>query len=552
MQTKDSYFKIKATVEEKGFTLCRPVPSDSKCDAVFDGRLAVGHTKVDVRLEVPDYSFVVHPRVRLRDITQMPTVLVSHIETDEGICYSTPGLLRLDPYDPGGSILLVLQLAKAALERSLAGNAVVDIADEFAAYWKGAPVELIASTKQDGRLQLALPLSKTSAKPILLMDSGRSVPSGYECGRSAYLMRSDKLLQPADNFIAPSDLVALEAWYKGQDLAKRVAWQKLRERLAKCEIVFLAASNAIVGMSLDLPGDVEALRKKEGSVKPSLVEGAMKKRPTSFSLIRYVASDAQLETVVKRNMEDGAGSLIGKRVALVGCGTIGSHLARQLAQLGAGCEATFDLIDPEILSASNIGRHLLDFRHIGQPKAEALANELSEFHPDLNVQARLGRADAFVPILRQADLIIDATGIEHVAEDLNRRKLTSDSFPPIVHVWLFGNGIAAQAFANLGSVGKACYRCLRPRLSEPWRFDPRKDVFDPGHAVSGTCGDGVFLPYGVYASTSAASLGAQLVHDWASASPTPLLRTRVIDPDRAKILSGRSPDRDPTCPACSQ
>lgn len=551
MEAKDSYFKIKATVEENGFTPCRPVPSDSKCDAVFDGQLAVGHTKVDVRLEVPDYSFVVHPRIRLRDITQMPTGLVSHIETDEGICYSTPGLLRLDPYDPGGSVLLVLQLAKAALERSLAGNAVVDIANEFSAYWKGTRVQLIASSKQDGRLQFAFPVSKASTEPILLMDVGRNVPSGYECGRSAYLMRSDELLQPAENFVAPSGLAALEEWYKGQDLSKRVAWRKLRERLAKREIVFLAAPNAIVGMSLGLPGDIEALRKKEGSVKPSLVESAMKKRPTSFSFIRYVASDTQLATVVKRNMEDGAGSLIGKRVALVGCGTIGSHLARQLVQLGAGCKAVFDLIDPEILSASNIGRHVLDFRQIGQPKAEALTNELSEFHPDLDVRARLGRADAFVPMLRKADLIIDATGIEHVAEDLNRRKLTSGSFPPIVHVWLFGNGIAAQAFANLGSVGKACYRCLRPRLSEPWKFDPRKNVSDPGHAVSGTCGDGVFLPYGVYASSSAASLGAQLVHDWACASPTPLLRTRTIDPDRAKILPGRSPDRDPTCPACS-
>lgn len=552
MSERSAYFKIKSTVEALGFQLCRPLPAGSTVPATFDGGLQVGHKKVSVRLQIPDFTFVERPKVHLLDLKQMPSSLISHIEIDDGICYAPSGLLRLDRYNPGGSILLVLKRATHALERSLKGRAATEIEAEYAAYWKGELLELISGAETDGPITFILPANSDVKGSCLLVRDAKSVPAGYQQGQSAVCFLTETPLHPSDDIISPRDLESLKRWFEVQDISDRVSWQRLMQLLASRTVVFFMAPNAISGLSVRFQGQLEALRKRDGSVKPSIVHTAMQKRPETFTLVRYGAADARLKSLVRRNMEETAASLIGKRIALVGCGSIGSHLARQLVQLGAGCEAVLDLIDPEVLSSANLGRHGLDMRHVGQFKAEGLASSLSEFHPDVQIKPRVGPASKFADRLRKADLIVDATGIEHVSDALNFDKLSDDAYPPIIHTWLFGNGICAQAFANLGKPEKACYRCLRPDLDAPWRFDPRSKDHREDNVIIGTCGDGVYLPYGVYAPITAAALAAQMVHDWANETPGSLFRTRTLDPERAVHIDDQSPSPDKRCPACQQ
>lgn len=74
-----------------------------------------------------------------------------------------------------------------------------------------------------------------------------------------------------------------------------------------------------------------------------------------------------------------------RHVSIVGCGSFGSALADMLVRAGLG---RLTLIDPETLSAENIGRHVLTTRDVGRPKAEALAGRLLEINPLLEVEAR--------------------------------------------------------------------------------------------------------------------------------------------------------------------
>ncbi len=78
-------------------------------------------------------------------------------------------------------------------------------------------------------------------------------------------------------------------------------------------------------------------------------------------------------------------ALAGKVVSIVGCGSFGAALADMLVRAGLG---RLLLIDPELLSVENLGRHVLASSDIGRPKAEALANRLREINPELNVEAR--------------------------------------------------------------------------------------------------------------------------------------------------------------------
>lgn len=67
--------------------------------------------------------------------------------------------------------------------------------------------------------------------------------------------------------------------------------------------------------------------------------------------------------------------LRAKRVAIIGCGSLGSSIAAQLAATGIG---EFLFVDGEDLAWENIGRHYLGAGYVGKNKAQALAEALKK------------------------------------------------------------------------------------------------------------------------------------------------------------------------------
>lgn len=107
--------------------------------------------------------------------------------------------------------------------------------------------------------------------------------------------------------------------------------------------------------------------------------------------------------------------LKGSKVAIVGCGSVGSKVAVQLARSGVG---SFVLVDGDVLSAGNLVRNELDWRSVGVHKAPALGARLKEVNTDCTFTARtnpLGgqesgaMAAATMAAIETCDLIVDAT-----------------------------------------------------------------------------------------------------------------------------------------------
>ncbi len=85
-----------------------------------------------------------------------------------------------------------------------------------------------------------------------------------------------------------------------------------------------------------------------------------------------------------------------------------------LVRAGAG---NLTLIDPELLGVENIGRHVLTFKDVGQPKAHALARRLLEINPELQVEPRQEKfhdADGLLVCCadsRRCESIVNATSL---------------------------------------------------------------------------------------------------------------------------------------------
>lgn len=69
-------------------------------------------------------------------------------------------------------------------------------------------------------------------------------------------------------------------------------------------------------------------------------------------------------------------------VAIAGLGGLGSNIAVMLAQLGVG---KLLLVDYDTVEPSNLNRQHYTLRHLGKPKTEALAEQLQEINPFVEI-----------------------------------------------------------------------------------------------------------------------------------------------------------------------
>jgi len=129
-------------------------------------------------------------------------------------------------------------------------------------------------------------------------------------------------------------------------------------------------------------------------------------------LINYETVFVELDGV---RLDPEYGRLKEAKVAVVGCGSVGSKVAVQLARSGVN---NFVLVDGDLLMSGNLVRNELDWRAVGMHKAPALAARLNEISADCIVTTRTtvlggqesgGTLSVTMSDINDCDLIIDAT-----------------------------------------------------------------------------------------------------------------------------------------------
>lgn len=548
MNRQESIRHIDATLKAAGFIYTGPGSAD------YEGYIRVHGRQIDVRVEIPDVQFVSRPRIYLKDRAQVPVQTLAHVEEDTGICYTSGVGLPLDFYDPGPSILRVLKEVERTLELSYAGRGKLEFIDEYQQYWKSelqfscfiprrdlsniSKCYLFVATAQDEHSLLCL-----SSEPVL---------SGYAIAfpSSVHIIRADAKLGPGGEAVRPNNLEQFKSWYESQSSVLPLKWNIALQYLLDEKYLFIVGDNAFLGIKLELPTYISHAITL-GSIRKNSVLPIVENMAKKVSITRVSGRWASMDDISLRNSADSK-SLSDVSIALIGCGTIGSNLARFLVQSGAGISGKFSIYDNQILTEGNIGRHLLGFADIGKPKATALATELQRFHPQVKVSAF--NVDIFndLKAVGSHDLIIECTGEWNVQSAVNEWFLENKELKAkaLLHSWVFMNGAGVQSFLNLRD-GFACFRCLKPAFDGPWRF-PAGDESDELNLRPATCGDGSYVPFTVDIPAMAASLANRAALDWANDHSGPRLRTVMTDYARGRFQKPRSPQPSEHCPACSK
>ncbi len=509
----------------------------------LEGLLATADSSLPCELLL-DPTFQALPRIRILTLPAGASRINPHIGSRGDLCYIAKGTVVLDIFDPVGQTLACLQKAGEVLTAVLRGELVSDLEDEFFAYWSGPPCLVDMPARQLGRQSTLLVRLGDDLVPVVTDDETPTRKKLDAMGWKVdpehsvltYRVRTRAKPRPlVTGAWPPANVGQLLTWQGLLDSRCRKAIEKRLldafGRNIKGAVVLIESPLLTYGAAVFFD---RAERRRHQAASPRVRLRNCRVAPLSVTRIddRYIS---------QRNMP-GLTTLAGKRLVIVGCGTIGGFLAETLVKAGAGFEGgELVLVDPDTLSPANLGRHRLGFPALFKNKAQALSEELLRGAPTAALRSL--PVDVRAANLGHFDLLIDATGEEALGHWLSAEH---GAKAPMLTVWIEGPGTAVRGLLRVSGDG-ACYRCL-------WEANRRgaltavKEELPTSMAGQGC--EGLYVPFPATASIQAATLGAEMALGWANGSVSPALRCRVLNSRFTPASPDSDPLREPGCPAC--
>jgi len=376
--------------------------------------------------------------------------------------------LKWPHVEPGGLLCLPRRTAASAGLEIAAAGAISDavalvgqcqeLRREFLSYWgrsehKGTTrIRSLLDTANRRPRQIAVwsgadyTLVGESPDQLLgwLRNTGETKVSGIVRGLFAYL--NEPPIPPFPD--RPADLFAVLR----QRAPNAISVLAGLSIIDKTTITLEASSRSgdgLIGMTLSAPNNFDGFR-ESNRLRPAAKLALWQMRS---ELRRTTVDRFDAAWVHGRGFNKQLPTLQAATALVIGCGSLGSQVAFRLAQ--AGISGTV-LVDPDALSAANVGRHALGVVSVTLNKAKALADRLRgqfphmlriEDHP-MSWQDLYGKHPE---IFAEATLIVACLGEWASDGQLAEWQVRQGTAKPIVYGWLDEFGVASHAVALAGA-----------------------------------------------------------------------------------------------------
>lgn len=402
-----------------------------------------------------------------------------HLEPEGLLCLNPPDS-AVDIDHPTDVVKDLLRDSIQLIEDSICNENEDDFRDEFLSYWRQEVAE--TSPGLDPIISILEP--RELSRRISVWSSGTcpNVAGPLVVGENnasiAHWLSNRDLDVKSGQFVrgfliwTPKPLVPAEFPKTGKDLLLLIQSleSKDQEVLARSLDCFPSTALILIGsrsrfgtcfaaMFIEMSRDKNRILKKfrPGKVLPSTLLNC---NLVGSRLVEKADVDrADHGWIHGRDQDRAQEKLRQKRVAIIGCGSVGGQVARNLAQAGVG---DLLLIDHDTLSWTNTSRHCLGARSVYQDKATALAHEMKSSLPHIGaVSARVERvglgSTELMNELATYDLLISTSGNWAVESFLNDWQSMTAPAPPILYGWVEEHALAAHA-VRIDSRGP-CFRC---------------------------------------------------------------------------------------------
>lgn len=489
------FLAVESQCAERGLVAIR-------LDDAAEGRLAVrlqGTIRPwDISIDCLDTSLRL-PHVSLIS----PAGLLAHVSYNGAICVNDEQGLSIDPDRRADIVAYTLLAAYDLLEKS-AADAVSgwpEFFNELEGYWIGMPGTLLgrAAFEVDGKDRLISAYLNARGKRPKWYFADRNQPLPSEL-YAEHLANKRGLYLHLDDFPLPPenpekvDVAFIEAVRANLSVAQQQLWTELfspskggAKRIALLVSVPRAAGGrSLVGI---------AFAANRGLVDPRSEITALVMRRHTPAYMRE-RGGASLE-------------LLGKHIAVLGCGAVGAVVADNLAAAGVG---KLTLVDLDDFSEDNVFRHVLEPLWIDAPKVVALKHAFERRYPGIKVKELSQGAHTWLMTakLKEFDGIVVAIGSPSVERSIARIIHKSAAHLPVVYTWLEALDLGGHSVLTwCGHEG--CLDCLyRDDEGQP-ALAPRTSFLQPNQRVSRNltgCGS-TFVPYGALQARKTGLMAAE-------------------------------------------
>ncbi|MCP5046293.1 MAG: NAD(P)H-binding protein [bacterium] len=155
---------------------------------------------------------------------------------------------------------------------------------------------------------------------------------------------------------------------------------------------------------------------------------------------------------------DGQRVLLSSKVAVIGCGALGTHIAANLARAGIG---HIRIMDRDIVELNNLQRQtLFDESDVGQTKVEAAGKKLRMINSEITVEALVKDLHNrnIEELIRDFHLVVDAT------DNIPTRMILNDACIKAGIPWIYAGVIKAEGMVMSILPEGPCLRCLMPDI----------------------------------------------------------------------------------------
>lgn len=451
--------------------------------------------------------------------TDPPTALLAHVSYGGYVCIDDEQGLSLDPKRPADIVAHAAIKAYDLLENSAAdaSSGYAEFFNELEGYWLGLPgsVRGRAYFEIDGaaRLLKGFPHLALKKPTWYFLEPDAKLPweaekNKLEVHRTLYVHLDEIGLPP----VKPGNLTIafVDDVLKRMTAEQLALWDKLvgpsknsRKRLALLvSVPRLAGGRSLIGVSFTA---IRGVVDPKGPMTPL----TMRRRTPKFMRERGGASL----------------DLLGKHIAVLGAGAVGSVVVDTLAAAGVG---RVTVVDPDEYAADNVFRHVLDPLYIDLDKPTALKMALELRYPGLHITPVPTAAQTWLQTadLSHYDGIVLAFGSPSIERSFSRALKGREVDLPVVFTWLEALDLGGHSVLTW-TKGEGCLNCAyRDDEGQP-SLRPRTAFLEPNQPVTRnlTGCSGAFVPYGAIQSRRTGLMAAEhILSAMSSASGGDLVR----------------------------
>lgn len=488
--------------KHQGIEVQYPGPDKGDFPRSFQIRCQDQESNIEIILAIP-YNFPdVFPTVIVPEPYFSMIYPIPHLDKRNVLCTFDPEVAHPNVNNPQGVLDEVIRKAFTLLKIGKSGENSLDYLDEFESYWlqesnseilsllsitpepreisllsfthpNWGATKLVADERMEGRtwlVQAGATVDPTIKKAFYLPLTSMGLPP-FPTTNGEFLKRikveSGDAVKPLLEFlnknVRPSTIV-FSMPYKDDHIIG--AWEHANAQQYKA-----------------------SPHKSKGKVQKGLKGFRHWKRNAFLELqrdFRDLGVKKQLVTRVDKMRlfsrgGDGESSL-SQTIGIVGCGSIGSHIAKSLVELGIN---RLLLIDNDKLTFENVARHLCGANDVGNYKVHVVHQKLASHFPYLEVTTYkhdvLRVLRDYESVLNQCDFSIVALGHFPTEQRLNRLQKDGIINKPMLYVWVEPYLAGAHAvYVDPSNAG--CFQCvfdehhafLNSVLAEPGEYSKRE------------------------------------------------------------------------------